>query len=50
MQGAAAVYCKGPPEEAGSWVQGQAEGHTPGVHKGNSTGREKANNDQAIGR
>jgi hypothetical protein len=32
----------GPQEEAGSWVQGQAEGHTQGVQKGNSTGREKA--------
>jgi hypothetical protein len=34
----------GPQEEAGSWVQGQAEGHTQGRQKGNSTGREKANN------
>jgi hypothetical protein len=25
---------KGPQEEAGSWVQGQA-GHTPGIQKGN---------------
>ena len=25
---------KGPQEEAGSWVQGQAEGHTQGVQKG----------------
>uniref|UniRef100_A0A4W5MCE3 Kringle domain-containing protein n=1 Tax=Hucho hucho TaxID=62062 RepID=A0A4W5MCE3_9TELE len=31
VQGAAGVYCKGPQEEAGSWVQGQAEGHTQGV-------------------
>ena len=43
-QGAAGVYCKGPQEEVGSWVQGQAEGHTRGVQKGNSTGREKASN------
>jgi hypothetical protein len=35
---------KGPQEEAGSWVQGQAEGHTQWVQKGNSTGREKASN------
>ena len=27
---AAGVYCKEPQEEAGSWVQGQAEGHTQG--------------------
>ena len=33
---------KGPREEAGSWVQGQAEGHTQGVQKGNGAGREKA--------
>ena len=37
------VYCKGPQEEEGSWVQGQAEGHTQGVRTGNSTGRGKAN-------
>ena len=30
---------KGPQEEAGSWVQGQAEDHTQGLQKG----REKAN-------
>jgi hypothetical protein len=36
--------CKGPQEEAGSWVRGQAEGHTQGVQKGNSRGREKASN------
>jgi hypothetical protein len=35
---------KGPQKEAGSWVQGQAEGHTQGVQKGNRTGREKAIN------
>ena len=35
---------KGPQEEAGSLVQGQAEGHTQGVQKGNSTGREEASN------
>jgi hypothetical protein len=34
---------KGPQEEAGSWVQGQAEGHTQGDQTGNSTGRGKAN-------
>ena len=33
--------CKGLQEEAGSWVQGQAEGHTQGIQKGNSTGRER---------
>ena len=33
---------KGPQEEVGSWVQGQAEGHAQGVQKGNNTGREKA--------
>ena len=43
-QGAEGVYCKGPQEQAGSWVQGQAEGHTQGAQKGNSTGREKASN------
>jgi hypothetical protein len=32
-QGPVGVYCKGPQEEAGSWVQGQAEGHTQGVQK-----------------
>ena len=31
--GAAGVYCKGPQEEAGSWVQEQAEGHTHGSKK-----------------
>ena len=34
---------KGPQEEAGSWVQGQTEGHTKGLQKSNSTDREKAN-------
>ena len=43
MHGAAGVYYKGPQEEVGSWVQGQAEGHTQGVQK-DSTGREKASN------
>jgi flagellar biosynthesis/type III secretory pathway protein FliH len=36
--------CKELQEEAGSWVQGHAEGHTQGLQNGNSTGREKANN------
>jgi hypothetical protein len=36
--------CKGPQEEAGNWVQGQADRHTQGLQKGNSTSREKTNN------
>jgi flagellar biosynthesis/type III secretory pathway protein FliH len=36
--------CKGPQGEAGSWVQRQAEGHTQGIQKGNSTGMEQASN------
>jgi hypothetical protein len=35
---------EGHTQEAGSWVQGQVEGHTQGVHQGNSTGREKVSN------
>ena len=36
--------CIGPPEGASSGGQGQGEGHTQVVQKGNSTGREKASN------
>jgi hypothetical protein len=33
------VFIGEEPQEAGSWVQGQVEGHSQGIQKGNSTGR-----------